>query len=155
MVELGQGGKMSVFEKSKRLNDQDFKQLIGVKRETFSEMISVLMADYIKRHANGGRPPSLTIENRLCMVLKYWRQYVTQKELAFEFEVGEQTVRDTIAWVEDTLIKSGLFALPGKRVLLEPDDDIEIVLVDVTESPIERPKKNSGNGIRAKRKNTQ
>ena len=146
---------MSVFEKSKKLNDQDFKQLIGVKRVTFSEMVSVLTEDYLKRHANGGRPPSLTIENRLCLVLKYWRQYVTQKELAFEFEVGEQTVRDTIAWVEDTLIKSGKFALPGKKVLLEPDNDIEIVLVDVTESPIERPKKNSVTGTLAKRKNTR
>ena len=146
---------MSVFEKSKKLSDQDFKQLIGVKRVTFSEMISVLTENYLKRHANGGRPPSLTIENRLCLVLKYWRQYVTQKELAFEFEVGEQTVRDTIVWVENTLIKSGKFALPGKKVLLEPNNDIEIVLVDVTESPIERPKKNSVNGTRGKRKNTQ
>ena len=146
---------MSVFEKSKKLSDQDFKQLIGVKRVTFSEMVSVLREDYLKRHLNGGRPPSLSIENRLCLVLKYWRQYVTQKELGFEFEVGEQTVRDTIAWVEDTLIKSGKFALPGKKVLLEPDNDIEIVLVDVTESPIERPKKNSVIGTRAKRKNTQ
>lgn len=146
---------MSVFEKSKKLSDKDFKQLIGVKRVTFSEMLSVLTVDYLKRHANGGRPPSLTIENRLCLVLKYWRQYVTQKELAFEFEIGEQTARDTIAWVEDTLIKSGKFALPGKKVLLEPDNDIEVVLVDVTESPIERPKKNSGPGTPAKRKNTQ
>ena len=146
---------MSIYEKSIKLNDQDFKQLIGVKHVTFSEMVSVLAMDYNKRHTNGGRPPSLTIENRLCMALKYWRQYITQKELAFEFEVGEQTVRDTIAWVEDTLIKSGKFALPGKKVLLEPDNEIEIVLVDVTESPIERPKKNSVIGIPAKRKSTQ
>jgi hypothetical protein len=80
---------------------------------------------------------------------------VTQKELAFEFGVGEQTARDTIVWIEDTLIKSGKFALPGKKVLLEPDNDIEIVLVDVTESPIERPKKNNGIGTRAKRKSIQ
>jgi len=146
---------MSVYEKSKKLSDQDFKQLIGVKRVTFSEMISVLTENYLKRHKNGGRPPRLTIENRLCLALKYWRQYVTQKELAFEFEVGESTVRDTIEWVENTLIKSGKFALPGKKVLLEPDNNIEIVLVDVTESPIERPKKNSGTGIRGKRKSTQ
>jgi hypothetical protein len=146
---------MSVFEKTTKLKDEDFKQIIGVKRETFTEMAGVLTEDYLRRHSNGGRPPSLTIENRLCLALKYWRQYVTQKELAFEFEVGEQTVRDTIVWIEDTLIKSGKFALPGKKVLLDPDNDIEIVLVDVTESPIERPKKNNGNGTRAKRKGIQ
>ncbi|MDR2532259.1 MAG: hypothetical protein LBC82_05385 [Oscillospiraceae bacterium] len=33
---------MSVYEKSKRLSDKDFKQLIGVKRETFAEMVAIL-----------------------------------------------------------------------------------------------------------------
>lgn len=65
---------------------------------------------------------------------------MTQKELAFEFEVGEATVCDTIRWVEDTLIEDDSFSLPGKKVLLE-DDSIEVVLVDVTECLVERPKK--------------
>jgi len=67
------------------------------------------------------------------------RQYVPQKELAFEFDVSEATVHTVITWVEDTLAMSGKFSLPGKKALLE-DETIEIVLVDVTESPIERPK---------------
>jgi hypothetical protein len=75
------------------------------------------------------------------MSLKYWRQYVTQKELAFEFEVSETTTRDMIVWVEDTLVKCGKFSLPGKKALVE-ENEIEVILVDVTESPIERPKKN-------------
>lgn len=74
------------------------------------------------------------------MSLKYWRQFVTQEELAFQFKVGEATVHDTIVWVEDTLIKSDKFSLPGKKALLG-DIEIEIALVDVTKSPIERPKK--------------
>jgi hypothetical protein len=56
-------------------------------------------------------------------------------------------------WVEDTLVKSGKFSLPGKKALLE-DNEIEIILVDVTESPIERPKKNNENGTQAKRNGT-
>ena len=87
------------------------------------------------------------------MSLKYWRQYVTQKELAFEFEVGEATAHDVIVWVENTLVKSGKFSLPGKKALYE-DAEIEVVLVDVTESPVERPKKNSVNGILEKRNGT-
>jgi len=67
--------------------------------------------------------------------------YVTQKELAYEFEVGEATTHDIIVWVEDTLIKSGEFSLPGKKALLNKDNDIEAVIVDVTESPVERHKK--------------
>ncbi len=85
------------------------------------------------------------------MTLKYLRQYVTQKELAYEFEVGEATVHDIIVWVEDTLVKDDKFQLPGKKALLE-DDSIEIILVDVTECPIERPKKTASVVFRKKEK---
>ncbi len=88
------------------------------------------------------------------LTLKYHRYYITQKALAFEFGVGEATVCDTIRWVEGTLIKDGTFSLPGKKALLE-DDSIEVVLVDVTECPIERPQKNIESTIPAKRKGTQ
>jgi len=145
---------MNHYEKTQRLDDADFKQIIGVKRETFAAMVEVLSAEYGKKHAKGGRNPKLTLEEQLIMALKYSRQYVTQKELAYEFEVGEATVHDTIVWVEDTLVKDDKFKLPGKKALLE-DDSIEVILVDVTECPIERPKKNSVNGIREKRKNTR
>lgn len=144
---------MSHYEKTKQLKDTDFKQIIGVKRETFAEMAEVLRAEYLKKHEKGGRKPKLTLEEQLIMTLKYLRQYVTQKELAYEFEVGEATVHDTIVWVENTLVKNDKFKLPGKKALLE-DDSIEVILVDVTECPIERPKKNNGNTTPAKRKST-
>jgi len=144
---------MTLFEKTKKLSDTDFKQIIGVKRQTFNEMVEVLRIAYAEKHKKRGRHTKLTLENQLLLSLKYWRQYVTQKELAFEFEVGEATVHDTLVWVENTLVKSGKFKLPGKKALLE-ENEIEIVLVDVVESPIERPKKNSGGGTRGKRKST-
>lgn len=143
---------MNHYEKTKRLNDADFKQIIGVKRETFAAMVSVLMVEYLKIHEKGGRRTKLTLEERLLMTLKYLRQYPTHKELAYEFDVGESTVRDTLTWVENTLVKADQFKLPGKKALLE-DESIEVILVDVTECPIERPKKNSGNTTPAKRKN--
>ena len=46
-------------------------------------------------------------------------------------------------WVEDTLIKSSRFSLPGKKALLKSDVEFEVVLIDAAESPIERPKKKS------------
>jgi len=42
-------------------------------------------------------------------------------------------------------MRSGEFRLPGKKVLQPSDTIIEVVLVDVSEQPIERPKK-SKNG---------
>jgi hypothetical protein len=43
--------------------------------------------------------------------------------------------------VEDTLVKDGVFALPGKRVLKRKSESIKYIVVDVRESPINRPKK--------------
>lgn len=147
---------MDIYEKTERLNDRDFKQIIGVERATFDKMVEILEEAYANkpRKWRGGRKKKLTIEKQLMLTLKYNRQYVTQKELAFEFEVGEATVCDTIKWVEDTLVKDGTFSLPGKKALLE-DDSIEVVLIDVTECPVEHPQKNRKNGIPVKRNGTQ
>jgi hypothetical protein len=62
------------------------------------------------------------------------------KEPAFECGAGEGTVHDPIVWKENTLVRSGVFSLPGRKALLE-DNEIKVVLADVTERPVERPKK--------------
>jgi len=95
----------------------------------------------------------LSNDDKLFLALKYWRQYVTQKELAFEIEVSETNAKDTIFWVEDELIKSGKFTLPSKKALLDDESEVEVILIDATETPIQRPKKVSENGI-LERKNT-
>ncbi len=147
---------MNLYNRAKQLSDKNFKQIIGVEKETFDKMVVVLNDAYENRPQKwrGGKKRKLTMEEQLFMTLKYFRQYITQKELAFDFEVGEATVCDTIRWVEETLIKDGIFSLPRKKKLIE-DDSIEIVLVDVTECPIERPKKNKENGIQEKRNGIQ
>ena len=43
--------------------------------------------------------------------------------------------------VEERLLASGRFALPSRHRALEEGVEIEAVLLDATESPIERPKK--------------
>jgi hypothetical protein len=45
--------------------------------------------------------------------------------------------------VEDCLIKNPLFHLPGRKALLKSDVEYEVVLVDASESPVQRPKKSS------------
>ncbi|MCM1055819.1 MAG: transposase family protein [Bacteroides sp.] len=108
---------MDFYAKSKQLSNQDFKQIIGVERTTFDAMVTILNEAYASKLKKwrGRRKKKLTTENQLIMTLKYLRQYVTQKELAFEFEIGEATVCDTIRWIEDTLVKDGSFSLPGKK----------------------------------------
>jgi hypothetical protein len=57
-----------------------------------------------------------------------------------EYGVCKGTVCLSIQWVENTLIKDGTFALPGKKVLKRKSESIQSLVVDVTESPINRPK---------------
>ena len=45
----------------------------------------------------------------------------------------------TVRWVEDTLIKHPAFALPGRKELI--NNNYDTILIDATETPIERPKK--------------
>ena len=80
------GDKMNRYEKAAKLSDNDFKQIIGVEKETFGIMVEVLSVAYAEKHKRRGRHAKLSIEDQLFMSLKYWRQYVTQKELSFEFE---------------------------------------------------------------------
>ena len=42
--------------------------------------------------------------------------------------------------VEKVLIESGQFSLPGRKALYDTETVIEVIVVDVTEQPIERPK---------------
>jgi hypothetical protein len=44
--------------------------------------------------------------------------------------------------VENILIKSGLFNVEGKKKVRDLDSDIEVLVVDVAEHEVERPKKN-------------
>ncbi|MEY2856278.1 MAG: hypothetical protein RLZZ74_587, partial [Cyanobacteriota bacterium] len=43
------------------------------------------------------------------------------------------------------------FALPGKKQLLKLSHELEVIVIDVTETPIERPKKNRKNTTVGKR----
>jgi hypothetical protein len=136
-----------------RLWDEQFRRLTGLKRPVFSDMIRVLHAS--QRRRKGGNRRRLSLEACLLMTLEYWREYRTQFHIAHSYGVDEATVNRTIRWVEDTLIKSGAFSLPGKKALRTTDVEYSVVLVDATETPIELPKKNSGVSIPAKRSATR
>jgi hypothetical protein len=122
----------------KNSKPEHFKRLTGVSQETFDLMREVLAANL----RAFGRPPELCLEDRLLMVLMYWREYRTQFHIATTYNVSESTVCRTVKAFEDILIKDKRFHLPGKKALRENQTHFEIVLIDATECPCERPKKN-------------
>ena len=91
----------------------------------------------------GGKPHRLCIEDRLLMSLEYLREYRTYFHLGKSYDLSESACYRSCRWVEDVLIKSPQFSLPGKKALLKSDVEFEVVLIDAVESPIEGPKKKS------------
>ena len=135
------------YETIRNLKDEEFKRCTGVSRGMFEKMLKVVregMRDF-------GRTPKLTRADQLLMTLMYWREYRTEFHIGLTYGVSESTVCRTIKKVEAVLVKSGKFKLPGKKVLQPNDTLIEVILVDASEQPIERPKKDKNGTTAVKR----
>ena len=136
---------MSKYELLQKQRPKSFKRFIGVKEETFNAMIEVFKeyeVERTKNHGKGGRK-SLCPEDKVLLMLSYFREYRTLEHVGFEYGVSEATASRIVREVESVLIKSGTFSLPSKRVLYQSNLDLEFVVIDATESPIQRPKKSS------------
>jgi hypothetical protein len=118
-----------------------FKRLYGVKPVTFVKMTAILQKEYDRMHKAGGSPPKLTVKDKLTATLKYLREYRTMESIGADYGVSKSTVCESIQWVENTLAKDKTFRLPGKKILKETYDTVQYMIVDVTESPVQRPKK--------------
>jgi hypothetical protein len=136
--------------------DKRFKRLTGVKREVFLQMLDAIKTheQRKRKHPTRGKPAKLCLEDKLLVMLMYYREYRTQEHIGMTYGISESRVCEIIQDMENILIKDKRFHLPGKKRLLESSPDIEVVLIDVAESPIERPKKNSEDITQERRKGT-
>ena len=132
-------------------SDSDFQRLVGIKRTTFNTMLEVLNEQRSKRVSNRGRPSGLSLENQLLIMLMYYREYRTFFHIGITYSISETQCWRIVRKMEDILINSKKFHIPGKKKLTNTDMSWEVVVIDVGESPIERPKKNSENIIQVKR----
>jgi len=130
------------YYRLKKYSDEDFRRRTGVLRSTFAKMVKALKQEESGKFSSGGRPPDMKMEDRLLLTLEYWREYRTYFHVASSYGISESTAYRYIRWIEDTLVKNKTFALPGRKELLKSDVSFEVVMIDATESPCERPKKN-------------
>jgi hypothetical protein len=142
------------YEQIKDLRPADFKRYSGVKPETFSLMVEVVSKRLTRTRRKTGRPPKLSVEDQVLLALEYWREYRTFFHLAASWGLHESNVCRVIRRVEDILTKSRAFKLPGKKKLQPADHEIEFIVVDVAETPVERPKKSKKPTTAAKRSAT-
>ena len=102
-------------------------------------MMSVLQRQYEKSHKKGGRPPKVSIFERLCIFFAYYRDGRTIADIANDYKIAESTTFDISRLVEDALLVDKRFHLPSKRALV--NENINVAIVDATECQIQRPKK--------------
>lgn len=143
------------FENVKKFKEGPFRRITGVKRTTFNKMVEIVLAEEKVKHSKGGRPNTLSIENRILMTLEYLREYRTYAHVAASYGLSESNAFENIRWIENVLIKSKEFSLPGRKALVKSDHEFEVILIDATESPIERPKKNNVNTTRVRKSGTR
>ena len=131
------------YEEIKNHEPAVFQRLTGVKPQVFEQMLQAVH----NQIRSFGRPCKLCLANQVLLTLMYWREYRTMFHIAQTYGVSEPTVHRTIGKIERALIEralmaSGQFRLPGKKALLNSEIQWQVLLLDATETPIERPQKN-------------
>ena len=139
------------YEQAKHLKPAEFKRFWGVKLETFEQMVEIVNQKEGQKKKSG-RPGKASLEDQVLMTLEYWREYRTYFHIGQTWGVTESTACRIIWKIEKLLSQSRVFTLPGKKCLQQSNTTIDAIVIDVTESPIERPKKNKNASLAAKRK---
>ena len=124
------------------LSHSKFKRCTGLTKHVF-ELMCILVKDHAKKHkVKVGRPSKLIIEDQILMLLEYYREYRTFYHIGLSYGLAESNAHRIIIKIENILMKSGYFRLDGKKVLAS-NQKIKEILIDVTETPAQRPKKKS------------
>ncbi len=131
---------MFTVEKLSR-RPETFRRLTGVDVTLFQEMSEKIRPLWEKRRDNfecGGRPHSLCgLENHLLALLLYYRCYVTYEFLSCLFDSHETTVMRSVKRIEKLAVQ----VVHIKKNRMISSADVEYLILDATEQPVQRPKK--------------
>ena len=141
---------MERAQKALKLPNKQFKRIIGTTKSVFQRMTHVLQVAYDQAHEPGGKPPDLSVSDKLLITLQYYREYRTMEHIGIDYCCHKSTVSRSVNWVEETLSAHGDFQLPGKAAL--QDDEVKEVAIDVTEHSINRPKEGQEEWYSGKKK---
>ena len=147
------------WQEIKDRSSASFKRVTGVQKKTFGLMVKAVKAKDAKVVKQKGhhrsRPFRLSVEDQVLLTLMYYREYRTQFHIGGTYGISESAVCRTIQRVETILSKVKELQLPGKKVLAGRKQEFRVVVIDATEMPVERPKKNSSSTTAAKRNGTR
>ena len=141
------------WEHVQALPAHQFRRLTGVKPATFTLMVEVIQAAEANKKKSG-KPHKLSSQDRVLLALEYLRDYPTYLRLSVNWGVHESTAKRIQNRVENMLMKDTRFHVLGKKALLE-QPDLEVVVVDASERPVEKPKKSNGSSTAVRRNSTR
>ncbi len=135
--------KQSYVDFLKGCRGKKFRRKIGIRRRTFRRIVKQVHAFLTEKgrryplSRRGKKSRVLTLEEKLLLTFVYLRHYPTFDELGAMFGISEGYANKLSHRHLNILVK--VLRLPGKKALL--DGELEAIIVDVTEQPIERPTK--------------
>ncbi len=129
-----------------------FNRLFGISVSQFEEILLKTEPQWqkhvINRYKRPGRDYKLELADMLLLLLLYYRSYITQMFVGYLFDIDDSRVCRIIRKLEPIL--AGELALTRTKHLSQAD--VETLIIDATEQPIERPQKNQKQYYSGKKK---
>ncbi len=72
------------YEKIVEFKEEEFKRLIGAKKETFNKIVEITKEAHKIKKAKGGRKNKLCIEDMVLITLEYDREYRTYFHISID-----------------------------------------------------------------------
>lgn len=129
-----------------------FRFLTGLSCAEFhalSEKVRPKWKNHMKEKVVSGRPYGVgMLEDHIFVMLVYYRVYVTQEFIGIMYGVNDSTICRAIARIAPLILK----AIKIKKERIVSQAELESVIVDCTEQPIERPQKDQKKFYSGKKK---
>ena len=130
---------MSQFEKAVKLSDEQFLRAVGVDKATCNVILERVAA-YLERlreerpMKKRGKKSGLPLTDRLLLTFTYLRHYPTFARLGTEFGISESYANKIYHQILDVLVK--VLSMKNRKHLLA--GNLQTIVIDATEQPIER-----------------
>lgn len=132
---------MSISYSKIKMKPTTFNRLFGVSVSQFETILikvdPLWQRKVIGRYKRPGRDYKLPVADMVLMLLLYYRSYISQEFVGYLFGIDDSRVCRILQKLEPLLVK--IMALPNKKYLSQ--EEVESLIIDATEQPIERPKK--------------
>ena len=119
-------------------------------------MLEYLTKVYNDSHKNGCRK-GMSVVCRLVLAITYWRDYRPMRQMGLDYDVPKSTVCDCIKWIEISLENWEEMQFQNIKTEIEKAREnglnVETIIGDVEEQPIERPIVNQEESYSGKKKN--